>query len=70
MPVEQYTNATGGPAFTISYGKGWYIIERGGKVLKHVSTAAEMGIAESEASLSLTRDTAVADVDNNRGIDA
>jgi hypothetical protein len=70
MPVEQYTGASGGASYTISYGEGWYIIERGGKVLKHVSTAAEMGLADNEASLALTRNTAVADIDNQRGVES
>ena len=42
MPVEQYSDPAGGKAYTISYGEGWYIIGSAGKLLKHVSTAAEM----------------------------
>jgi len=69
MPVEQYqSNQARGGRYSIDYGAGWYIIERDGKVVKHVSSAAEMGISEADASLALTRETAIADIEYGRGI--
>jgi hypothetical protein len=70
MPVEQYqSSARAGANYTIDYGEGWYIIEKDGKVLKHVSSPAGMGLSEKDATLTLTRETAVADIDYNRGVD-
>lgn len=70
MPVEQYqSSANTAFKYTIDYGQGWYIIERDGKVLKHVSSPAAMGLNDKDATLTLTRDTAVADIEYNRGVE-
>jgi hypothetical protein len=69
MPVEEYQGQSGDKAtYTIAYGAGWYIISRAGKVLKHVSSALEMGLAGADATESLTLSTAKADVDNKIGV--
>jgi hypothetical protein len=70
MPVEKYQSTqSGGAQYTIDYGEGWYIIERDGKVLKHVSSPAEMGMSGGDVSLALTRETAVADIEYRRGVE-
>jgi hypothetical protein len=70
MPVEQYQRMQGAQhSYTIDYGEGWYIIQRDGKVLKHISSPIEMGVVAKDISLALTRDTAVADIENLTGID-
>jgi hypothetical protein len=74
MPIEQYqssakSRAKSETSYTIDYGQGWYIIERNGKVLKHVSSPAAMGLNNKDATLALTRETAVADIEYNRGVE-
>jgi hypothetical protein len=69
VPVEEYQSRSGDKAtYSIAYGAGWYIISRAGKVLKHVSSALEMGLTDGAATESLTLSTAQADVDNNIGV--
>ena len=70
MPVEHYqSSANAGVHYTIDYGAGWYIIEKDGKVVKHVSSPAAMGLNDQDATLALTRSTAVADIEYQHGVD-
>jgi hypothetical protein len=70
MPVEEYQSPMDDKAtYSIAYGSGWYIISRAGKVLKHVSSPAQMGLSGNDATETLTLSTAKADIDNNIGLD-